>query len=371
MNGVSGSELYLLQIMPELQKRGYCVEMLIFYHSSAEKNKRFIQNLSDFGIKTHEIYKHSIFSPILLFKFARIIKKGRYDVVQANLVHADFLSAITKLLPFTRFKLLSVKHGYHPRYQDKFGFDLKYIKFDPFYWVEKFSSFFVDYNITISNGLFKAYSEGGIIGKSKIRNIYYGLSLDRSDIDSNDFAIPHEPYALILGRLVGMKGHRYLLNAWKKVQAQVPDLKLYIAGDGELFEDINMKIKERGLKDSVHLLGHISNPHPLIMNSKFTIVTSTWEGFGLIMLESWVHKKAIVAFDVPAMNEVIDDNHNGLLVPFKNTDKLAEKIIWLYNNNDKSIEMGENGYNKLKTYYTLQRMTDEMESVYNQLLLDL
>jgi glycosyltransferase involved in cell wall biosynthesis len=291
--------------------------------------------------------------------------------VQANLVHADFLSAITKLLFFPRFKLLSVKHGYHPRYQDKFGFNLEYIKFDPFYWLQKFSSYFIDYNITVSKGLLRVYSDGRIISKSKIRNVYYGLSIDSEKLGNTKTDVPQSPYVLILGRLVGMKGHRYLLSAWKKVQEQVPELKLYIAGDGELFEDISMKIKKYGLTDSVHILGHISNPHPLIMNSKFTIVTSTWEGFGLIMLESWIHKKAIVAFDVPAMNEVIDDNHNGLLVPFKNTDVLAEKIIWLYNNNDKSIEMGENGYNKLKTYYTLQRKTEEMESVYNQLLLDL
>jgi glycosyltransferase involved in cell wall biosynthesis len=370
MNGVSGSELYLLQIMPELKKRGYYVEMLIFYPSNAEKNKRFIQNLSEFGIKTHEIYKHRIFSPILLLKFARILKKGRYDVVQANLVHADFLSAITKLLLFSRFKLLSVKHGYHPRYQDKFGFDLKYIKLDPYYWVEKFSSSVADLNVTISMGLYKIYTKGGIIKKSKVKNIYYGIeTTTQHNFESKDI-FPKTSYALIIGRLVGMKGHRYLIDAWQKVKHSFPEFKLFIVGGGELHDELKRQIDKYDLSNSIFLLGHNPNPHELIKNCEFTIVTSPWEGFGLVLLESWMHKKPIIAFDVPAMNEVIDDTINGLLVPFPNTNILADKIIYLHDNPDKLIDMGENGFNKLNTYYTLKRMADETECVYNDLLID-
>ncbi|MBK8953265.1 MAG: glycosyltransferase family 4 protein [Chitinophagaceae bacterium] len=106
------------------------------------------------------------------------------------------------------------------------------------------------------------------------------------------------------------------------------------------------------------------NPHPLVEQSQFTVVTSTWEGFGLILLESWLHKKAIVTFDAPAMNEVVDDNENGLLVPFKNTDVLAEKISWLYQHPEKAAEMGIKGFEKLHSFYTLKRMTDETEEVY-------
>jgi glycosyltransferase involved in cell wall biosynthesis len=364
MNGVSGSELYLLQIMPELKKRGYYVEMLIFYPSNAEKNKRFIQNLSEFGIKTHEIYKHRIFSPILLLKFARILKKGRYDVVQANLVHANFLSAITKLLLFSRFKLLSVKHGYHPRYQDKFGFDLKYIKLDPFFWVEKFSSSVADLNVTISLGLYKVYTDGKIVNKSKVKNIYYGIDLTNQNESEEVNTTQMSSYALIIGRLVGMKGHKYLIEAWRKVNQLFPEFKLFIVGGGELHAELKRQIDNLGLSNSVCLLGHISNPHDLIKHSEFTIVTSPWEGFGFILLESWMHKKPIVAFDVPAMNEVIDDTINGLLVPFPNTNILADKIIYLHENPTKLIEMGENGFRKLTTYYTLRRMADETESVY-------
>jgi glycosyltransferase involved in cell wall biosynthesis len=71
-----------------------------------------------------------------------------------------------------------------------------------------------------------------------------------------------------------------------------------------------------------------------------------------------------VAFDAPAMNEVIDDGENGLLVKFKDTDQLADRVIRMYQNPGKAVLMGEKGFEKLHTYYTLKRMTDETEEVY-------
>jgi glycosyltransferase involved in cell wall biosynthesis len=290
--------------------------------------------------------------------------------VQTNLVHANFLSAVTKLFFYSHFKLLSVKHGYHPRYQSRFGFDFRYLKYDPFYWVEKFSSSVADLNVTISMGLYKIYTRGGIIKKSKVKNIYYGIEITtQHDYESKDF-FPMTSYALIIGRLVGMKGHRYLIDAWQKVKQSFPEFKLFIVGGGELHNELKRQIDKFNLSNSIFLLGHNPNPHELIKHCEFTIVTSPWEGFGLILLESWMHKKPIIAFDVPAMNEVIDDTINGLLVPFPNTNYLADKIIYLHENPDKLINMGENGFNKLNTYYTLKRMADETECVYNDLLID-
>ena len=76
MNGISGSELYLLQIMPELKRRGYDIEMLIVFPKTGHKNKRFVSYLAETGIKTHEIYNHNDVSPVLLSKMIGVIKRG-------------------------------------------------------------------------------------------------------------------------------------------------------------------------------------------------------------------------------------------------------------------------------------------------------
>jgi glycosyltransferase involved in cell wall biosynthesis len=364
MNGISGSELYLLQIMPELKRRGYDIEMLIVYPEHGYNNRRFIDYLASHGIKTHEIYGHWALSPILLYKIYRLLKKGKYDIVQSNLVHADLWIASVKFLFNRKQRMTSVKHGYNPRYQTKYGHSTSHLKWDIYYWAEKFSSRVADFNVTISKGLYSIYVDGGIVESSRIRNIYYGLTLTSPIHNDEKLKIPEGPYVLITGRLISFKGHIYLIEAWKKVHEKFPALKLYIAGEGYARKTLQQQVNDAGLEGNIVFLGHTPNPHPLMECCRFTVVSSKWEGFGLILLESWLHKKAIVAFDVPAMNEVIDDGKNGLLVKPKNSNDLADKIIYLYENDHLAKEYGENGFRKLNSYYTLGRMTDEMEQVY-------
>lgn len=365
MNGISGSELYLLQIMPELKRRGYDVQMLIIFPQRGSKNKKFVDLMALSGIKTHEIYGHSTFSLFLFMKIRKLLKQEKFDIVQSNLVHADFWIAATKFIFYRKFKMISVKHGYNPNYQAKYGLDLSHLKSDIYFWVERFASRVANFNVTISKGLYKVYVDGKIVPSSRIRNIYYGLTLTKPVYEANGFVKPNNPYALITGRLVSFKGHGYLIDAWKKVKEKHPNLKLYIAGDGYKRADLEQQVAKEGLKDSIVFLGHVPNPHPYMENCQFTIVSSVWEGFGLILLESWMHKKPIVAFDVSAMNEVVDDKRNGLLVKEKNSADLADKITYLFENPQLISEFGENGFWKLNSYYTLQRMTDEMEEVYS------
>ncbi len=364
MNGISGSELYALQIMPELRRRGYNIEMLIIYPVTGTKNGRFIEYLAEHGIKTHEIYNHSTLSPLLFYKLHKLLKKEKYDIVQTNLVHADFWMAFTKCLLNRKTKIISVKHGYHPAYQAKYGYDFKHLKKSLYYWIERFASRYINFNITISKGLYNVFAEGGIVNKSKIRNIYYGLTLTKPVDQSSTATIPEGPFLLTTGRLVAFKGHTYLIEAWKQVHAQFPSLKLCLAGNGNIRAELEKQVEEAGLKEVIIFLGHVPDPHPLMSKCLFTVISSTWEGFGLILLESWLHKKAIVAFDAPAMNEVISDKQNGLLAKAMDPADLAEKIIYLLKNNDLAMQYGENGWQQLQSYFTLKRMTDETEEVY-------
>ncbi|MGC4035932.1 MAG: glycosyltransferase family 4 protein [Chitinophagaceae bacterium] len=364
MNGISGSELYLLQIMPELKRRGYDIEMLIVYPSNGDKNGRFIEYLGEHGIKTHEIYEHFDFSPFLVGRISRLIRKCNYDIVQVNLVHADLWVSVIKFLFQRKLKVVSVKHGYYPAYQAKYGYDFRFLKWNFYYWIEKFVCRTVNFNVTISKGLYNVYVEGGITTPKRIKNIYYGLTLAKP-VEQSSAEVPQGDFALITGRLVSFKGHKYLIKAWKKVRQSHPGLKLVIAGGGECREQLEKMSSEEGVSDSVLFLGHVPNPHPLMAKCCFTIVSSTWEGFGLILLESWLHKKPIVAFDVPAMNEVVKDGENGLLARANDSEDLADKIVTLYNNKTDIMQYGENGYKKLHDFFTLKRMTDEMEQVYS------
>ncbi len=367
MEGISGSELYLMQILPELKKRGYSVSMLIIHSDAQVKNEKFTEFLNRNDVKVHEIYGHSAISPILFYKIAKLIKQGNYDIIQPNLVHANFWIAAVKAMFNRKLKIISVKHGYDPKYQTDHGADISHLKTYKYYWIEWFTSLFTNFNITISKGLYSIFVDGKITRAAKTQNIYYGVSLEPNLQNNNDDLLKKDTYVLITGRLVNFKGHRYLIDAWKIIQKTHPSLKLYIAGDGDKRKELEQQVAALQLNDSIRFLGHTPNPHPYMANSIFTVVSSISEGFGLITLESWLHRKPVVAFDAPAMNEIIDDKKNGLLAKSKDSEDLAEKIIYLYENPDLIKKYGDDGYRKLMEFYNLDRMTSETEEVYKSI----
>lgn len=365
MAAISGSELYLMHLLPELKKRGYEVEVLVIFSTKVDTNRTFIEYLSQFSINVHELYGYRSLSPFLLRKISRLIKINKYDIVQSNLVHADLWIALVKLFFISKLKVISVKHGFDETYSVKYGNDPSHLKKSLFYWMQKISGWGSNYNVTISRGLYDMYVKGKIVSPGKIRNIYYGLDLK----DKEQLVVdrqPEEKYALILGRLVKYKGHEWLMKAWQKVAAQNSNWKLYIIGGGNYEQELLQLKEELQLGDTVKFCGYQANPHQFIKDSQFMLVTSKWEGFGLIMLESWAHKKPIIAFNVPAMNEAITDGSNGLLAKAFDTNELAQKIIYYFQHPEIISEHGAAGYSKLNSYYTVPRMADEMCEVYEQ-----
>lgn len=368
MNAISGSELYLLQILPELKKKGCEVEMLIAYREDTGKNEPFVKQLGQNGIITHQIYGHKPYSLKLLLKIKRIVKAGKFNIVQSNLIHADLWMSLVKFFWVRNMKLISVKHGFDEAYSAKYGFNTSKLNRSLFVWVQRLSGLNTNYNITISKGIYDLYVKGKISKASKTEVIYYGLNL--SHIQNQGFSKTTEQrYAIILGRLVKYKGHEYVIRAWQKIKEINPDYKLYIVGGGAYMDQLKALTKELDLEEQVLFLGYQPNPHQLLHFSEFSIVSSIFEGFGLIILESWYHRKPVIAFDVPACNEIINDGDNGLLVTPFDYNVITEKVLHLFTDTTLTSKMGENGYCKLQSDYSLERMTNQTLSVYNKYLL--
>jgi len=295
------------------------------------------------------------------------MKAGQYDVVQSNLIHADLWMALQKLFFFRKMKLVSVKHGFDERYSAKYGFNTEKLNRSLFVWIQRITGYWVNKNVTISKGIYDLYVKGNISTQGRTEIVYYGLNLGH--IQKNGLERKNKNrYAIILGRLVKYKGHEFLIKAWQKVKEYDPSLQLIIVGGGACqAELVNLTVK-LDLEEQVVFSGYQPNPHQLLHFADFSIVTSIFEGFGLITLESWHHQKPIVAFNVPALNEIIDDNINGKLVTLYDVDGLANAIISLFADPLACRTLGENGYKKLQDAYNLDRMTTQMETIYQSLV---
>src|SRR5689334_350646 len=167
MNAISGSELYLLQLLPALKKKGIEVEMLIAFKKDTGMNTPFVEQLAAQGITTHAIYGHSPFSWKLIRKIKNITKEGKFDIVQSNLIHADLWMALVKFFYMRKMKLLSVKHGFDEKYSAKYGFNTRKLNRSLFVWVQRLSGVVTNRNITISRGIYDLYVKGRISKMSK------------------------------------------------------------------------------------------------------------------------------------------------------------------------------------------------------------
>lgn len=139
---------------------------------------------------------------------------------------------------------------------------------------------------------------------------------------------------LFVGRLDNIpKGVDRLLRVWKKVEEACPDWHLDIVGDGP-DADI-LKDSAKKLKLSRIIFHGFRNPEPYYSRASVFCMTSTFEGFGLVLVEAMQHGCVPLAFNsYPAVRDIISHGENGILIPPFQEETYADALISLINNPD-------------------------------------
>lgn len=129
------------------------------------------------------------------------------------------------------------------------------------------------------------------------------------------------------GRLRNQKGFDLLILAWAQVAPEHPGWRLRLRGDGHHRELIRRLIEEHGVAGSVSLEGSAENIGEDMAAASIFVLSSRFEGFPLILLEAMSKGMGVVSFDCPTgPSDIIDDHHNGILVPAEDVDALARGI---------------------------------------------
>ncbi|MHA1617571.1 MAG: glycosyltransferase family 4 protein [Candidatus Njordarchaeales archaeon] len=169
-------------------------------------------------------------------------------------------------------------------------------------------------------------------------------------VDTNVFkplGVPEEEGKIFSwGLMYHRKGFHLLIRAFRKVTKEYPNARLVLAGEGPEKIKLQRLSKKLGLSDKVTFLPKLSDDELVyeINTSQIVVIPSLWEGFGLTVLEAMACKKAVIAFNVPAINELITSNRNGLLVPEGDIDKLANSIVHLLNSDNLRKRIADNAY---------------------------
>ena len=185
----------------------------------------------------------------------------------------------------------------------------------------------------------------------KFRTIYNPVELFNSSKKSH-----REHEILFVGRLVPLKGLDYLLSGFKKLVAKDPRVILRIIGEGPLRSIIEKQVSEAGLGEKVFLEGYQENISPFYFRAKVTVLTSHYEGFPNVLVESISHGTPVVSFDCKTgPSEIIIENINGYLVKYLDTDDLCDKLYLALN----STSFTEEKIMETARKYDLEKITDQ------------
>lgn len=169
------------------------------------------------------------------------------------------------------------------------------------------------------------------------------------------------PTFISVGRLHFRKGYKTLLEVHKKLLDDGFAHKIEIIGDGEDYEELLSRSKELNVEKSFMLLGTKLNPYPFVKNSDFYIMPSESEGWPLIIAETLILKKPILATNVGGIPEMIDHDTTGYLVEYSQeglyegmkkflTDKELIKKI------EKNLENIEEKFDSKKIFSAVEKI---------------
>ncbi|MCD8521147.1 MAG: glycosyltransferase [Saccharospirillaceae bacterium] len=137
-----------------------------------------------------------------------------------------------------------------------------------------------------------------------------------------------EEFVLCVGRLEKQKAFHHAIRAFSMVHEQHPELYLYIVGDGSLKQALINLTVNLGVENKVRFIGFTSDIGAYYKHAKLTLLTSLYEGFPNVLIESIAVGTPVVAFDcVSGPNEIVVEGVNGYLVKQGDVDDLFYKII--------------------------------------------
>ena len=305
-----GAENQLLILVREQIRQGFKVHV-VFLKGEPELGSDFEKA----GALVHSELAHisPLFQPV---KFRKIIK-GSDAIVHAHLPRAELVA----LLTFSKFKFFASRHNSEPFFPGA----PKILSNLLSRLVEIRSEKIIAISNAVNDFLVKS---GEVSNQNNIEVIRYGYRLQcEGALKKNG----NEGSILKLGtisRLTHQKDLPTMLLTFKEYKTKYPGSSLTILGAGPLESELKQFAKTLGLSASVQFLGRSSQIFDFLGKLDAFILTSKYEGFGMVLLEAMDAGVPIIASDNSAIPEVLGNDFPGLCTTGDYLD-FAEKITRL------------------------------------------
>ncbi len=209
------------------------------------------------------------------------------------------------------------------------------------------------------------------------------LPVIRCGVDIDDFVPtperPGAPEVLAVGRLVAKKGFDVLLEAWAggvadaRSSGSAEEPMLTLIGDGPEEESLSAQVKRLGLEDSVRMVGGLPNPKVreyMAGCAAFVLPCrpasdGDRDGIPVVLMEAMACGKPVISGDLPAIRELVEDDHTGMLVPTGDVAALKVALSGLLDDETLRRRLGDSGRGRVVEEFSLDTNLGRLEAVFD------
>ncbi len=365
-----GAESQLIELIDHQLKQD--IEIRVCY---LKGNSYWVNYLEKKNIKCFFLNYKNSFNIISLFftvlSFIKIIKNFKPNIIHSHLSPSEIVSFFTSFF-VKDIKFITTKH------LDSLIFTGSKTNI-PNYLSKFLENLILNRNnkiICISKSVLNFFVNNTKILDTKFELVYYGITYDFYDKDlSKEVSFFYKKYNLnkdifLIGNIarhVPQKNIHFLIKAFQQfVENKKINSKLILVGTGPLTKKLKKFSKELNVYDKIIWIDFFENNAVLYKIFNIFCLTSNYEGLGLVLLEALSSKTPIVATNISAIPEIIQDRQNGFLVNQNDYEGLADIFSYLYQTDLTNIK--ENGRKSIELKFSTNKMSSKIFEIYSKII---
>jgi glycosyltransferase involved in cell wall biosynthesis len=361
--GTGGAERSLSEMLSGFVRGGIASEVVVFQHQDAGVETAVV----DAGIPVHILTPGGRVRQLVALR--RLVRDLRPDVIHTTVIEADILGRLSALGRAIPVVTSLVNTSYSPSRIDDPNVaagKLKLVRLLDGFTARHLGSGFHAVTQAVRSDAIATLG----LDPGRITVIPRGRSADRLGASSTErrrqcrAALDIDDAAFLVvnvGRQEYQKGQSTLLEAVALLRSAGIDLDVLIAGrEGNETRRLIALAEQLDVRSSVAFLGHIEGVPDLLAAADVLVFPSRFEGLGGAVVEALALETPIVASDVPALREVLDDGRLGWLVPVDDPRALADAVDAVRRNLGEARARSKRGRSAFRELYTLDRATDAM-----------
>lgn len=320
-------------------------------------------------LRRHNNEKDKYIFDALTYLTIHRYKKEPYDIIHCHFAEQSQSALLLKLAHSPNAKVVTTFHGHDVNVAETVNRNSNAYK-----------AMFEEGDLFTANTKFTA-NKASKLGcpKDKIKILPVGLNPSRYPFSFRQLNSNETVKIVTVGRLVEKKGIEYSIRAVASVMQKYPTLKLHytIIGEGGQRAALEKLVLDLGLFKEVSFLGEMTQAEVkkvydsshLFLLSSVTASNGDMEGQGLVLQEAQCMGLPVISTLHNGIPEGVIDGQSGFLVPEKDVDALSEKLAYLALNPELWQSMGKAGHDFVKNRYNIQKLNNQLVSLYERLLL--